>query len=115
MVAVWSKGARYAVGRNNLYKAPRVPYGVDVEYPEPKQLHAETDLWWNLRSTEVRGGSVYIVGKRSSNDQPMTTTIPCESCCALFFHSQVNHVICSIDKTPRKFSVDRLAKLVRGW
>lgn len=103
MVAAWSKGSRFEFGFNRLNRAAST---IDKSYPDVCGVHAELDLWRKL--DKLRGGTIYVAGKRSSSGTIMDNTRPCIYCSAILVEAGVRNVVFYSNSIPRKLRVSDL-------
>jgi tRNA(Arg) A34 adenosine deaminase TadA len=103
MIALWVKGSNYIRGFNRLNRAAST---IDISYPDVCGVHAELDLW--RKSDGIKGGTIYIAGKRNSSGTFMTNTRPCIYCSALLMESGVRYAVFYSDGLPSKIKVSNL-------
>lgn len=92
MVAAWVKGKRSVIGMNTTDR----PAATAVDsYPDICGIHAELDVWMRCRAVnlDMRGGTIYVVGRKAVNNNQMNTTKPCLYCRAILSSTQVRNVI----------------------
>lgn len=89
MMAYYVKGATRTVGRNSLYRNAST---LADHYPDICGVHAELDLW-RMCGRMMRGGTLYVAGRKAKNGSIMGTTKPCEYCAALLSQTRLNFVV----------------------
>lgn len=89
MIALWVKGSNVVVG-NNILKRPAYPQ--NDTYPEICGFHAELDLYKKMGNT-MRGGTVYVGGRKARSNSIMINTKPCIYCANLLHETNTNWVV----------------------
>lgn len=88
MFAIWVKGSQVKIGKNALKRAAKAESEL---YPEICGFHAELDLY--RQHPEMRGGTLYVAGRKNRSNAIMLNTKPCEYCSALLAGTRVNWVV----------------------
>lgn len=88
MVALWVKGSNVIAGNNILKRLARHE---NETYPEICGFHAELDLY--KKSPNMRGGTIYVGGRKRTSNSIMINTKPCEYCATLLMTTKVNWVV----------------------
>ena len=91
LVAAWVKGKRIIVGYNTDRPAATAITG----YPDICGIHAELDVYLQARSLDVdiRGGTMYVVGRKCSTSRVMSNTKPCVYCRTILSSTKVRNVV----------------------
>ncbi len=111
MVAMYAKGSLRLLGGNQLNRPANT---ISELYPDWRGVHAELDLWLTIHKMdrEIRGGTVYVAGKKSQSKICLSTTKPCVYCAAILVSTKINFVVFYHDRTIKKMKVsDLLAPL----
>lgn len=93
MTAMWSKGKWIEVGNNELFRPANT---IMADYPDICGVHAELDLCFSMTEgnyDNMRGGTVYVLGKKASSGNLMSTTKPCIYCAAVLRLTRVRYLV----------------------
>lgn len=112
MVAGWVKGKRLIIGYNNTDR----PAATAVDgYPVSCGIHAELDIFLQARDTdtEIRGGTMYVVGRKRTNNKVMSNTSPCIYCKTILSSTKVRAVVFFRNGILQKTSSEELWQMKR--
>ncbi len=104
MVALWAKGSNIRIGYNELYRQANRTSQI---YPEICGTHAELDLYRRM-GADMRGGRLYVGGRKQSNNAIMMNTKPCVYCAQLLSTTKTNWIIYIDNTTFTKNKVEDL-------
>ncbi len=103
MVALWVKGSSVVSGVNNLKRSARHE---NDTYTDFCGFHAELDLY--RQYPQMRGGTIYIAGRKRRSNVIMVNTKPCQYCAALLSATRVNWCVYLNNGTFTKNRIDAL-------
>lgn len=93
MLAAWVRRSQRVIGRNELVRPANT---ISNDYPDICGVHAELNLWHKHK--DLKGGTVYLAGRRSNSGTEMSNTACCIYCASLLAATGVKNVIFVFDE-----------------
>jgi len=88
MVALYVKGSRIIVGKNDLIRPATT---MNASYPDIAGVHCELSCYY--KNPQMRGGTIYVAGRKASSSSIMMNSRPCRYCAALLQSTRTNWIV----------------------